>query len=105
MLAYWHAIMHRREGDFSNSKYWYARCADHPVMKILTPAAEDLGRQGRADKSIFRLTAHGWHPEAFVDLVEAVYEKPTDPRHDLAVALQRLEWRTMLDATIRAAVG
>src|SRR4051812_40242009 len=22
--SFWHAIMHRREGDFSNSKYWYA---------------------------------------------------------------------------------
>src|SRR5262245_21627515 len=25
--SFWHAIMHRRERDFSNSKYWYARCA------------------------------------------------------------------------------
>src|SRR5262245_30305459 len=24
--SFWHAIMHRREGDFSNSRYWYARC-------------------------------------------------------------------------------
>src|SRR5438874_968481 len=29
--AFWHAIMHRREGDFSNSKYWYARCENHPA--------------------------------------------------------------------------
>src|SRR4051794_8266140 len=27
--SFWHAIMHRREGDFGNSKYWYAKCLNH----------------------------------------------------------------------------
>jgi hypothetical protein len=31
-LSFWHAIMHRREGDFWNSKYWYARCRNHPAL-------------------------------------------------------------------------
>jgi hypothetical protein len=30
---YWHAILHRREGDFSNSLYWYRRVGSHPVLK------------------------------------------------------------------------
>ena len=30
---YWHAIVHRREGDYSNSKYWLARVGDHPVIR------------------------------------------------------------------------
>src|ERR1700733_10019050 len=40
--SFWHAIMHRREGDFSNSKYWYARCRTHPILAAMNGPAGDL---------------------------------------------------------------
>jgi hypothetical protein len=101
--SFWHAIMHRREGDFSNSQYWYARCANHPALPTLAAQAGGLINNAPADKSVLRLAHHGWDADAFVDLVSAVYEKPQDPRHALAVALQQLEWRVLFDHCTRAA--
>ena len=30
--SFWHGIMHRREGDFSNSHYWFDKVGEHPAM-------------------------------------------------------------------------
>lgn len=66
--AFWHGIMHRREGDFRNSHYWMRRAAGHPLMSTLNPAA-------------------------LVDQV-AADQGENDPA---LVARQREEWRTLFE--------
>ena len=103
--SFWHAIMHRREGDFSNSKYWYARCTAHPALKVLAAQAGAVVHHLPADKRILKIVMSGWNPNGLVDLVEDVHDKPDDPRHETAVRLQMLEWRVLFESCTRAAGG
>jgi hypothetical protein len=103
--SFWHAIMHRREGDFSNSKYWYARCQNHPVLAQLANQAGGILHSLPADKSLLRLMSGGWNPNAFVDLVQSVAGNDRHANHAAAVSLQQLEWRLLFDHCTRAAAG
>ncbi len=103
--SFWHAIMHRREGDFSNSQYWYARCMSHPVMAMVgARAAEMLGGQP-ADNRLLKMIWNGWRPQAFVDWIEAIHRSPSPEQLELALRLQHLEWRMLFDYCVREALS
>jgi hypothetical protein len=101
--SFWHAIMHRREGDFSNSKYWYARASGHPVLATLAGSVGPLVNRAPADKSLLRIVANGWNPNAFVDFVESVSADEADVRYPIAVQLQQVEWRVLWEHCAREA--
>jgi len=105
--SYWHAIMHRREPDYSNSKHWWRRVGEHDLFPQVRASALKILSEtpGGWEAEARQALETDWLPFDFVDWCEACASGRLTEARPLLERIQLEEIKLLLGYSYQHAVA